>query len=336
MPDPALVLVTALFIFLLTVGILFARSGGTARRVSASPLSTPTLGRQFASAATKSVRPAQNTPFPLLESTSTLETAGIHESDIEPSQTPTGWEALPVVPPLTPGALKIYQQGLKLGNNPRAFSKVGACESAATWFLEDFDKESGYYSLGQYAYLQPVISYFTGSFGRTSLAARDGARISTLLSPFWSDQAVCDVDETPLDCEYRVFKPAFAIISIGTNDIEEREKFETELRQVIDITIKHGIVPILSTKADNVEGDNSNNATIAKLAAVYDLPLWNFWAAVQSLPGGGLDYDGAHLNWGNNYFDQPYALRTGWAMRNLTALQVLESMMKGVQQAQSK
>lgn len=331
MPDPALVLVASL-VALLFVGIIIAARAGSAKRVSAASVPTPVSTEARASASSRSLEQLLSTPVDTPDPS--YPTAEPMEGELDvPTVTPSpaGWQAWPVVPKMTDGALKIYQQGQQMGNNPHAFSKIGACESAATWFLEDFDKESGYYSLGEYSNLQAVIEYFKGSFARTSLAARDGARVSTLLSPLWSDPSVCETNETPLDCELRVYKPSFAIVSIGTNDVEGQDKFEGELRQVIDLIIKHGVVPILSTKADNVEGDNSNNAAIAKLAAEYDLPMWNFWKAVQEIPGGGLDYDGAHLTWGDNYFDQRGALKTGWAVRNLTALQVLDAMMKGVQ-----
>jgi hypothetical protein len=49
-----------------------------------------------------------------------------------------------------------------------------------------------------------------------------------------------------------------------------------------------GVVPILATKADNREKDERINQDMAMLASEYDLPLWNFWAAVSALPNRGL------------------------------------------------
>ena len=49
-----------------------------------------------------------------------------------------------------------------------------------------------------------------------------------------------------------------------------------------------GVVPILATKADNRELDDRINRDMSLLAAEYDLPLWNFWAAVSDLPNRGL------------------------------------------------
>jgi len=91
-----------------------------------------------------------------------------------------------------------------------------------------------------------------------------------------------------LACEARLHKPAIAFILLGTNDASHPEVFEADVRQILDYLIEQGIVPILATKADDFEGDYSINATIARLAYEYDLPLWNFWLAVQPLPDHGL------------------------------------------------
>ena len=92
-----------------------------------------------------------------------------------------------------------------------------------------------------------------------------------------------------------------------------------------------GVLPILGTKADNLEGDGSVNRTLHALALEYEIPLWNFWAAVQDLPRAGLDDDQAHLTFGYNHFDDPLAMQNAWPVRNLTALQVLDAVWRGTQ-----
>ena len=86
-------------------------------------------------------------------------------------------------------------------------------------------------------------------------------------------------------------------------------------------------VAILGTKADNVEGDDSINASIARLALEYQIPLWNFWLAVQPLPNQGMA-DPDHLNsvsYANfTNFSIPNSLEYGTQMHNLTALQMLD------------
>jgi hypothetical protein len=102
------------------------------------------------------------------------------------------------------------------------------------------------------------------------------------------------------------------------------------MRVILDTLIANGVVPILATKADNLEGDHSLNATIARLAYTYDLPLWNFWRIVQPLPEHGLQPDGSHLTWAANFFDDPVRMQAAWPWRNLTALQTLEVVWRSV------
>ncbi len=93
------------------------------------------------------------------------------------------------------------------------------------------------------------------------------------------------------------------------------------MRRIIEYAIQHGTVPILSTKADNVEGDHSINLATARLAYEYDLPLWNFWLAAQSLPNRGLDperADGFHLS------------QRAWTERSYTALQTVDALWRAV------
>ena len=246
------------------------------------------------------------------------------------SATPDGWENLPVVPTVSDRARAIYQAGLGQGNNPHAFSKVGDCESQAIWYLTDFDRGPGAYSLGPYDYLQPVIDYFPGSFARISMAAKPSFNAASLMSPLWANHPACQPDESPLACEVRIWRPSLALVMLGTNDSPRPASFEGNLRLVLDYLVSHGVLPVLATKADDLEGNGSINATIARVAAEYDLPLWNYWRATQPLPDHGLQSDGAHLTVGPNRFGDPKAMQSGWAMRNLTALQALDAVWQGV------
>lgn len=228
--------------------------------------------------------------------------------------------------------MDVYARGQELGRDPRVVSIVGDCESSSDWFLKDFSKGDRFYNLGPYQDLQETIDHFNPSLGYASYAALRGATAVTVLTPLWADPKVCEKGETPLGCEYRVHNPAFAIIALGTNDVHKREHFEPKMREIIEYTLEQGILPILVTKADNLEGDESINITIAQLAAEYHLPVWNFWAAVQPLPDQGLQDDGAHLTFASNFFDNPEKLQSAWPVRNLTALQTLEAMRLAVQE----
>jgi hypothetical protein len=248
-----------------------------------------------------------------------------------PALAPEALQSLPVVPTLSARALAIYRQGLALGNNPRAFSKIGDGEVAAPWFTTIFDVDARYYALGPHADLQPVIDYFSGSYGRHSQAARAGFNTISILNPALADPKVCARGETPLACELRLNRPSFAIISLGTNQVYAPEVFEPGLRKIIEALISQGVVPILSTKGDNLEGDYRINRIVAQLANEYDLPLWNFWLAVQPLPNHGLQPDYEHLTWAKNDFGNVWAMQHAWPVRNLTVLQTLDAMRLAVE-----
>jgi hypothetical protein len=214
-----------------------------------------------------------------------------------------------------------------MGNNPNAFSKVGDCNSEIPFFLAPYDK--GEYRLGgTYAHLQEAVGHFAGSFGRQSLVAKDGLNVKSVLDPIWANPQVCQPGETPLACEYRLHHPSLAFISLGTNGgWLTNAEYEAGLRAILDYSIERGVLPILSTKADNLEGDDRFNQIVRRLAGEYDVPLWDFASTARALPGGGLA-DTYHLNWGPAYFDT-VRFFTGWQARNLTALQSLDAVWRG-------
>ncbi len=249
-------------------------------------------------------------------------------SDATPTPlSPEQWQAWPILPVIGNTVRAIYERGQRLGNDPRAFSKVGDCSGTPNWFLGDFDRGPRFYSLGEHTRLSPVLEFFAGSFERASLAAHPGFNAGSLFDALWANPQHCEKGEGPLACEYRQYQPSVAFIMLGTNDAYHQETFESSMRQIIEYSVEHGVIPVLSTKADNLEGDNSLNPIMARLAVDYDVPLWNYWRVAQTLPDFGLQEDGAHLTWGPNRFDDPRVMRRGWPNRNLTALQVLEAIL---------
>src|SRR5687767_7026554 len=240
------------------------------------------------------------------------------------------WQSWSVIPSVSETARDLYQRGQASGINPRAFSKIGDGEISAEWFFTAFDVGHDFYDLGPYQDLLPVIEYFEGSFGRMGIAARRGFNTHRILDPSQSDLDVCESGESPLACELRLHRPAFAMLSLGTNQIWQPEEFEAGMRQILDILLSKNVLPILSTKGDNLEGDHRINRMIACLAAEYDVPLWNFWSAIQPLPNHGLQPDLEHLTYGITDFDDNRAMQSAWTIRNLTALQALDAVWRGV------
>ena len=238
---------------------------------------------------------------------------------------------LPPVPPISARAREIYQLGLRLGNNPHAFAKVGDCNTTPPYFLAAFDTPGSYRLGSQYAALEETIRQFAGYFARNSQAAQVGFSTTSVLSSQWANPAACRKGETPLACEYRLIRPSLAIVSLGTNgEWLTDQDFETGLRSIIEYSIQRGVLPILGTKSDDVEGPGRYTAIVLRLAREYDLPLWDFRAAAASLSDRGLMADGYHLTWGPAYFDDPAQIRTGWQVRNLTALQMLDTVWRAV------
>jgi hypothetical protein len=237
-----------------------------------------------------------------------------------------------VLPTVSARAREIYQRGLALGNNPRAFSKVGDCMSVNPYFLAPFDDPREYRLGPDYAPLQETIANFSGSFKRDSLSAHIGFNAQSVFDPIWADAKQCAKGETPLECEFRLNRPSLVLISLGTNgEWLSDDEYETALRRILDFAVARGVVPILSTKADDVEGGGRFNAIVIKLAAEYQLPLWNFRAAVEGLPRRGISPQSAYqLTWGRAFYDTPSAIWTGWQWRNLTALQALDVVWKAV------
>ncbi len=251
-----------------------------------------------------------------------LSTPAQLESTEVPRLAPELWEKWPVVPVATARSREIYRQGLAVGNDPHHFSKIGDCQNVPAAFLGIYDKPGAYGLPAGYEQLQETIDWFAGSFNRTSQAVRGGFNVASVLSSMWADPQVCRTGETPLDCEFRLYKPSIVLISMETG-FEGRTAavYEKYMRQIIDYVIAHGASPILATKADNFEGDNSINLTTARLADEYDLPLWNFWRAVQPLPDHGMDTarsDNFHIS------------VEAWNVRSFTGLEALDSVWRGV------
>jgi hypothetical protein len=216
---------------------------------------------------------------------------------------------------------QIYARGQALGNNPNAFSKIGDSTIESPFFMDRFDE--GGYNLGDYAFLQLTIDHFTGSFARQGYAVRRGMHSWTLFDPMWAD-ASCLANESPVTCEFREQRPSVVFIRLGSNDAGRMDLFDENMRKLIEYAIEQGIIPIIGTKADRNEGSNANNEKLRELAEDYDVPLWDFDLAAQTLPNHGLDSDGVHLTtFYAHDFALPEAMRRGYGVHTLTGLMML-------------
>jgi lysophospholipase L1-like esterase len=128
-----------------------------------------------------------------------------------------------------------------------------------------------------------------------------------------------------------------ALIMIGTNDSGgvAPTEYAANLRRIIEISISMGVIPVISTiPPKHVDAWNNArvdewNTIIRNMARQYDIPLWDYWLALQKAPNQGIGPDGIHPSappdgaTGKLMGDY---LNYGYTIRNLTALKVLNAV----------
>jgi hypothetical protein len=257
---------------------------------------------------------------------------------------PTPENAPSVVTFIGGGARQIYLNGQAAGNQRNVFTKVGDSLSDTPNFLRGF---GGGYNLRGYGYLLPVLNFFSSGsalggnpFVSGAISARASWGSVSALDPGSADPGRCNSGETPVECEMRVVRPAVAIIMIGTNDAPAypADQYGERLRRIIEICIQHNVVPVLSTLPPRAQyNDNiiAYNQVISSMAQGYGVPLTDLYSALINLPNHGYAPDGVHLSVppGGAAATVDFSeanLQYGTTMRNLTTLQILDSVWKQV------
>ena len=246
---------------------------------------------------------------------------------------PEAWQSMPIVPTVSVSMVEVFQRGLARGRDPNRFSKIGDCQNITTYFLASFDDPNEYRLGPDYAYLQPTIDHFTGSWSRQSLAVKGGMNVAAVQNPFWTltpKPNECNSGETPLACEIRVNNPSIVIISMEESWSGDIGRYDNYMRKIVMYVLSQDVVPILTTRAEEPDPKTTINATVARIAYDYDVPLWNFWAAAYPLPSHGLTADEFHLTWAGPFFDDPARMQMAWPWRNLTALQAIDAVWRGL------
>jgi len=235
---------------------------------------------------------------------------------------PADWQDWPVVPIVPQRARQIYQIGQALGNDPHAFSVLGDCQSEPDFFMGIYETDPDVIAALP-PELRQTVDWFSGSFNRQSPTVKGGTTTGALLWPLWhQDKFTCTIYESPLQCELRIHKPSFVIIHVGTHYESHNQDY---MRAILDQVIAAGVVPILASKADDRELDNHVNAEYAGLAVEYDIPFWNFWAAVDDLPNRGLYTRPDVPLQGDMYLTDQAA-----AIHRMTALLALDAVRRAV------
>lgn len=241
----------------------------------------------------------------------------------------------PVIPTTMGQARAIFERGQLLGAEPNRLSKIGDCISDNEHFLSPFGNNR--YNLGTYTRLQGVVNFFSESLSYDSLAAYDGLVTSAVLDSLFSNPLVCLPGETPLRCELRVHQPSVAVIMFGAQDLlfTPPEEFDTNLRRIVHETIQAGVIPVLSTFPGNLElWDKSvfYNQIVVQVALDYDIPLMNFWRALNALPNHGLNDDGRHLSLPLTFSGdlRDDNLLRGYPLRNLVTLRTVDALWRSI------
>jgi hypothetical protein len=231
---------------------------------------------------------------------------------------PEEWKSWPVQPQLAEELKAVYRRGLEQGNDPRAFSILGDCQSQPDVFMGIYDDDPNYVRTLS-APLQETIHNFAGSFDRYSPTVKDATTEGALLWIQWNDnkEKKCAKNESPIDCELRTHRPSLVFVHVGTHwEARNRHYLEISIQKIL----ARGAIPILVTKADNREKDERVNQDMASLAAQYHLPLWNFWASVHHLPNNGLKPD-----------SDMYLGDEGLAIHRMGALEALDVVWRSLQ-----
>ncbi|MEO0565040.1 MAG: hypothetical protein AAF125_23235, partial [Chloroflexota bacterium] len=230
--------------------------------------------------------------------------------------------------------VEVFEWGRELGRQPDVVTKVGDSLSADPFYLIAMSANERV--LGPFDYLDATVDYYGPSASEGSVAARIGLSSLVLFDTFWADPNICEPNETPLACEYRLKNPSVAMIMFGPNDVLSMsyEEYGDNIRRAVEETLEAGIIPVLSTFSYHPEHEFwwqsvEFNLQLVEIAEEYEVPLVNLWSASRPLPEYGLDRDRIHMKQsGFPYlkFDTGHETFYGTSLRNLLAVRVLHEI----------
>ncbi|MBW8012336.1 MAG: thermonuclease family protein [Chloroflexi bacterium] len=234
---------------------------------------------------------------------------------------PNDWQNWPVIPPISKNAEEIYLRGVAAGNNPNHLSVMGDCQ-APQWLLFGRYDWDTFELQEELSYLQSAVDQYAGNWGRESVTVAFGNTVASLYSVYWADRTRCESGESPMDCELRVNNPNVALIMLGTNwGAGNDAEFDSRLRSTVQYLIDRNVLPIIVNKADATGPNYPLNRIMAQVAYDFDIPLTNYWAAVQGLPNNGMDPNdslGIHI------------LGEAYPVKRITGLQTLDAILNSV------
>ena len=199
------------------------------------------------------------------------------------------------ITPISSAAKKLFAMKAP-DKDANAFTVIGDCNSVPEAYAGRL--AMGLYDAGGVPQFAPAIERFAPSFARTSVAAFAGFNSASVLDPQWANPQFCMAGEGPLDCELRRSRASIAFVALGTGDQFTWKDFEKNYRAVIERLISLKVLPVLVTKADDLESQQGGapvgfiNDVVRTLGKEYDVPVIDFWAATRSLPNYGMRWEG--------------------------------------------
>lgn len=200
------------------------------------------------------------------------------------SSQPSSW-----IPTLSARARQVYWQSLHSSHNPRLFTLAGDSNSNPLTYLGRLT--NGEFDVKAYPSLQPTVDWFRPSFDHLSLAVGGGFRAADMFDVSKTASADgCVAGEGLFACELRKSNASIVFIQLGTGDKFLWREFETNYRAMLDYALRNNVLPVLVTKADEIESIQGGasegyiNGVIRRLAAEYQLPLMDLWSATRDLP----------------------------------------------------
>ncbi|NJM42737.1 MAG: SGNH/GDSL hydrolase family protein, partial [Anaerolineae bacterium] len=203
------------------------------------------------------------------------------------------------------------------------FTVVGDCNSVPEAYQGRV--AMGLFDVSKHPSLMPAAERFSWSFARNSQAAFRGFNSTSMFDPVWANPNFCQPGEGVLPCELRRSQASIAFVALGTGDQFTWQDFEKNYRGIIDYLIKQSVLPVLVTKADDLELQQGGapagtiNNIVRKLGAEYGVPVIDFYAATRGLPKFGMRDEG------NENF---HMSAEGSDTRILLTLQVLDAVMR--------
>ncbi len=255
------------------------------------------------------IHPGLNLIIPNPEGVTTSnesQSVSISSSGIISSTTDVVFPPLSSIPVITPHMREVYVNSTHRGKKLNMFTAVGDCNLAPSMRIWRFAERG--VNLSRHPAIQSAADFFSPSFYRTLLASNPGFTSSSLSNSTWANPAYCKKGESPLVCDLRDSEASIVFINIGTNDLYYWFDFENHYRKIIESALREGSLPVLVTKADDIEetraGSGYINNVIRRLGKEYDLPVFDFWLATRQLPNNGLVE-----NQPNHYTEEAFDMR---------------------------